>query len=859
MAHRRRRVAIAGLGLAAVAAGVIVGPQQAIADSGTSLYVNNASADCSDAGTGTQAVPYCTIQAAADAAVAGNTVLIADSGNAYPAFTVSTSGTADAPITFEPSGAQFSVSSTSKVSGSYISISGGDFGDFAATAMTVTGSHVTLNDDRFAGDASPLLETGTGVDGLTVERSIFNAVSNTSLITLGSGDADTVLTTNILATGTADINIVGSAGQAHTTAATSTSTDYPAVVVSSDSNTDVTSNTIVSQCFTGVSVAKSTDTSIENNIVSADECESSGKHDVAVDASSAASTTEDYNLLSMDSGGVTAYDWAGTTYSTQSAFATASGQGENDLVDTGVAVDGGIDASASGSASAAAPGELTSDLYGSAWPQASPDRGAVADEEYNADDASLITANFSSQQVGISLDLHGMSFGSSQTMTVDWGDGSKADDQMFGRGQPWIDYANNADDHMYAQRGTYTVTVTFTDADQTITRTATVSTDGSTYVPVSPTRVLDTRKGTGAPEALIGPHGTIAVDVTDAAPANIGEITAVVVNVTATDETGNGVITAYPDGTTLPTASNLNFSAHENVPNLVTVKVGADGKVDFNNGSAASTDLIADVEGYYVASSTGSYYLPNSPKRILDTRKGTGAALGAVAAGGTISVSAPTCTSGSDSATATAVAVNVTAVSPTANGLVTVYPDGTSLPNASNLNYAMNENVPNLVVVEVGADGKFDLHNTSSGTVQLVADLEGCYSTTLGDAFVPVKPYRALDTRNATGQLVTNEGPALPDETAYWYSVEENPAGSNNPIAPAAAVMNVTVTQPTANGVITAYPQGSNLPTASNLNFTKGETVPNLVMVPSPDFEILLYNDSAGTTQLIVDIDGYFS
>ncbi len=50
------------------------------------------------------------------------------------------------------------------------------------------------------------------------------------------------------------------------------------------------------------------------------------------------------------------------------------------------------------------------------------------------------------------------------------------------------------------------------------------------------------------------------------------------------------------------------------------------------------------------------------------------------------------------------------------------------------------------------------------------------------------------------------------------------------------------------------------LPSASNLNFKAGQTVPNLVMVPCQDgFGMSLYNDSTGTTDLIVDVYGYFS
>jgi hypothetical protein len=47
-------------------------------------------------------------------------------------------------------------------------------------------------------------------------------------------------------------------------------------------------------------------------------------------------------------------------------------------------------------------------------------------------------------------------------------------------------------------------------------------------------------------------------------------------------------------------------------------------------------------------------------------------------------------------------------------------------------------------------------------------------------------------------------------------------------------------------------------PTASNLNFSTGETIPNLVIVPvEPDGNVELYNNSAGSVHLVVDLFGW--
>ena len=72
------------------------------------------------------------------------------------------------------------------------------------------------------------------------------------------------------------------------------------------------------------------------------------------------------------------------------------------------------------------------------------------------------------------------------------------------------------------------------------------------------------------------------------------------------------------------------------------------------------------------------------------------------------------------------VILNVTAAGPTQDSFITVWPEGTR-PNASNLNTTAGQNIPNLVVAGVGADGKVRLFN-KSGSVHLIADVMGYYS-----------------------------------------------------------------------------------------------------------------------------------
>ncbi len=76
-------------------------------------------------------------------------------------------------------------------------------------------------------------------------------------------------------------------------------------------------------------------------------------------------------------------------------------------------------------------------------------------------------------------------------------------------------------------------------------------------------------------------------------------VAAVVLNLTVTDPTTGGHITAHPAGTTPPTASNLNFTPRQTIANLAVVKVGTGGRITLHNNAPGTTHLIADVAGYY--------------------------------------------------------------------------------------------------------------------------------------------------------------------------------------------------------------------------------------------------------------------
>jgi hypothetical protein len=126
---------------------------------------------------------------------------------------------------------------------------------------------------------------------------------------------------------------------------------------------------------------------------------------------------------------------------------------------------------------------------------------------------------------------------------------------------------------------------------------------GAYLAGVSPSRIVDTRSGLGAPEAPLGAATALGVAVAGHAgvPAAASTVppTGVIASVTAIAPTSSGYLTVYPSLTSRPTASDLNFTAGAVVPALVVGRLGTDGGVEVFN-SAGKTNIVIDVFGYFV-------------------------------------------------------------------------------------------------------------------------------------------------------------------------------------------------------------------------------------------------------------------
>lgn len=254
---------------------------------------------------------------------------------------------------------------------------------------------------------------------------------------------------------------------------------------------------------------------------------------------------------------------------------------------------------------------------------------------------------------------------------------------------------------------------------------------------------------------------------------------------------------------------------------------------------------------------SGYTFVPlDKPLRVLDTRAGIGGVFGPMTANSTIEV--PIITRPGIPDNATGVAMNVTAVpldvagEPDAYTFVTVYPAGGAVPETSTLNVFGRSPIPNFTTIAIGERGSVAAYN-KAGKVHLVMDVAGYYVGGVGGGvgaryFSLPAPQRLLDTRASSPM---GPGAALGLTVAGQAGMPANAV---------AVALNVTVTGPSAAGYLTVYPWGVSPPTASNLNFVSGQTVPNFAVAKiGASGAVGFFNAPTGSTNLVVDVVGYYS
>ncbi len=360
-------------------------------------------------------------------------------------------------------------------------------------------------------------------------------------------------------------------------------------------------------------------------------------------------------------------------------------------------------------------------------------------------------------------------------------------------------------------------------------------------VSLTPSRLLDSRSGLG----FSGPAGngtviTLPVWGKGGVPQGAS---AVLMNLTVTQPTASGFLTAYASGGTVPGVSNANFTAGTTLANLSLVPVGADGAIALRTTVAGSVHVIADVQGYVVGGEVAAAgaLVPVTPARVFDSRNTTRVAANTsvdVVVAGVAGV--PT--------DATAVVANLTVTGPARPGYLTAWPTGVARPTASNVNFVVGQTVPNMAILKVGANGRISIYNSAASAVDVIVDLQGYVTAgtpTLAGTIKPISPTRVLDTREGYYPVPGNDG--------GWVDFDSPDLAS----FPQGVLVNLTVAEPQTAGWLSAYPYGVERPVVSNLNYTAGAVVPNLALVALTDGYAMIYNGSIGSTHVIIDVLAY--
>lgn len=395
------------------------------------------------------------------------------------------------------------------------------------------------------------------------------------------------------------------------------------------------------------------------------------------------------------------------------------------------------------------------------------------------------------------------------------------------------------------------------------------------YVPITPTRVLDSRKVVLGQNPYSRPAGSI-IDVpisqlTGIDPAVMG---AVAVNVTSVGSRAVGFLQAYPmNRSTFGATSTLNLNAAgETVANFAIAPVGDFGYISIYMPSGGY--VIVDLMGYFTKNETtptdGRFVPLATPtefyKGSMDTTTNP-----------SVTVSLPAFpTELVPTGQASAVVVNLTASNANRDGFLRLAPNGVDAgllgPSNVNLSGTPGAQVTNVAIVPLGADGRIEIFSKAGGTAQaplrvtndVKVDIVGYITSDAapasdGGTFLPIAPTRMYDSRKPSPNPIG----AGTSRTVTVAGIANIFGGAGAPAGAIAYSGNWTVTQPAAAGTMSLHTGPLSDPPTFNVSYAAGRSVANgalfaATLVPgSPDTSTVNAFMSA-SGHVIIDINGYF-
>jgi hypothetical protein len=338
----------------------------------------------------------------------------------------------------------------------------------------------------------------------------------------------------------------------------------------------------------------------------------------------------------------------------------------------------------------------------------------------------------------------------------------------------------------------------------------------STYVALAPTRVVDTRHDADGRR----PAGSkLVVDFGDRLPAGSK---AVAIGLTAVTPDAAGYLSAGPCGTPND-GSSVNFTPGGARAAMTVTPLGSDGRVCVFNSTG--TDILVDLQGVFVDGAGESSFTPLATnQRLIDTR--------ATGRSPVLVVDTPPA--------ATAVAVNLTVVGADEPGWLRATPCN-AVAEVSNVNFLPTEAVAGSAFVATSPQDTICVETSTSADV--IVDLTGTFGDG-GLSFVPVRPTRMLDTRNAIGGWSPIHG------AGQTLDVRVAPDGAE------AVTGTLTIVDPMRAGYLTAFGCGPT-PATSSVNADAGRALANSLTTGVSDAgRLCVYTDPV--THSLFDVTGWW-
>ena len=253
---------------------------------------------------------------------------------------------------------------------------------------------------------------------------------------------------------------------------------------------------------------------------------------------------------------------------------------------------------------------------------------------------------------------------------------------------------------------------------------------GATYHPLTPSRLLDTRNGTGGLSGPFVSHVARSFAVAGGGSVVPSSATAVTGNVTVTEQTKTGFLYVGPNAADNPTSSTLNFPPGDDRANGVTVALGAGGTLAVTYAAPVlgpTAHVIFDVTGYFTPDLTGDTYVPLNPTRILDSRS----AIGLSGAFASHVARALQVTGQVVPATAAAITGTLTVTQQSSLGFLFAGPAPANDPSSSTLNFPAGDDRANAVTVGLSSGGTVSITYAApklGQTAEVILDVTGYFS-----------------------------------------------------------------------------------------------------------------------------------